>query len=178
MKYSTGEKNPFDDGTDVPPRAKVEGEKLENFAQDTSKLLGRTKAKAFTNHNARSIKHFEDQGYLVFKVETKKSTGPGAMVTIDFLGLFDFMAIKVGCQDIGIQVSAQAGVASHLSKMTSTQLTSYNNRTRIANLKSWLDTNHRAVILGWEKVGSRWVATEREITAEYVEKALARKRSA
>lgn len=153
-------------------------EALENFAQDTRKLLGRRKRKSFTNHNARSIEYYEKQGYLVFKVEGRKVVGGGMSNPIDFLGLFDFMAIKVGCPDIGIQVCALTDTAPHLSKMTSTQLTSFNNRARIANLRSWLETGHRAVILGWAKPGSRWEATEREIDLAYVEKAEARKRKA
>jgi hypothetical protein len=154
-------------------------ESLELWPEDPSRIMSKAPPKFKKgDHNLRTRALFEKEGWLVFRVDATITSFSGAIFTRDFLGLFDWMAIKEGRQVIGIQVCHKNQIGVHVTKMTSSQETGFNKRRRVDNLNDWLRCGLRACLVGWEKVGARWEPTIRELGMPEVEAALARKRKA
>lgn len=169
--------DPFDDGKPRKSQA-APTEELELWPDtDLSQISGKAPAKfKKADHNLRTRKLFEDEGWFVFRVDQTRTSFSGSIYTVDFLGLFDWMAVKPDRQVLGIQVCAKSGLGSHVTKMTSTEETSFNKSSKIDNLKRWLDAGLKAVLVGWAKEGSRWQPTYRKLGLEEVEAALSRKK--
>lgn len=173
----TDEFNPFDDGTDVPRLNQGPKENLELWPDDPMKLYEKAPAKfKKADHNLRTRDLYEKQGYLVFRVDQTRTAYGGSIYTVDFLGLFDWMAIREPNEMIGIQVCAKSALGSHVTKMTSTEITSFNKGRKIDNLMKWIACGGRVELVGWEKFGARWQPTVRQLDQAEVEKAMARKR--
>ena len=154
-------------------------ESLELWPDDPTRIMGKAPAKFKKgDHNLRTRALFEKEGWFVFRVDQTRTSFSGSIYTVDFLGLFDWMAIKPGRRVVGIQVCAKTGLGNHVTKMTSTEETSFNKGRKIDNLKKWLECGLDVCLVGWEKVGSRWEPTLRELGMDEVEAALARKRKA
>lgn len=174
---SDGEYNPFDDGTDVPRLVKGESEPDLTLPDDPL-LIMQKEAKKFkkADHNLRTRELFEKEGWTVLRVDQTRTSYSGSIYTVDFMGLFDWIGLKPGRQMIGIQVCHKNGIGSHVTKMTSTEITSFNKARKIDNLNTWLSCGFRAILVGWCKEGHRWVPTTRELDTNEVSRAMSRKR--
>lgn len=171
--------DPFDDGTDVPRLVKGDTPQEESWGVDLTEIMGNAPAKfKKADHNIRTRDLYEKYGYFVFRVDQTRTSYGGSIYTVDFLGLFDWMAIKEPNEIVGIQVCAKSAIGSHITKMTSTEVTSFNKGRKIDNLMKWLECGCRVELVGWEKVGARWQPTIRKLDMVEVEKAMARKRKA
>lgn len=138
---------------------------------------GGPKKKA-VDHNIRTRSLYEAAGYTVFRVDQNRTLWDGRVIKLDFLGLFDWMAIHADPEiaDIGIQVCGKSRMGAHETEMCSRNETSFNKRAKVDNLRAWLESGHLAHICGWDKVGARWQSTIRDVTMERVERAEARRK--
>lgn len=165
--------NSIGEGVERPGPKEV----LELWPDDPTQIMSKKPAKfKKSDHNLRTRKLFEDAGWFIFRVDQTRMSAAGSIYTVDFLGLFDWLACKPGRQLVGVQICAKSSLGSHITKMTSSEQTSFNKARKIDNLERWMKCGFRVVLIGWEKVGARWQHTERELDQAEVEKALARKR--
>lgn len=93
-------------------------------------------------------------GYTVEIVERWIPAGPkgfkGPIVRKDFAGMFDLLAWKPDILQgvLGVQCTVTSEASKRLDKIM-----------REKRLASWLAAGNKAVVHGWQKVGSRWQLT-------------------
>ena len=102
------------------------------------------------------------------KLEGYRYAG-GRYVKTDFEGFADFLLSTADGRRIFVQVTTKADVAAHLRKYRSG--TWGTNKLPIRDyIRKWLSVGDTFVILGFEKVGNRWVARETWVTSEMLNK--------
>lgn len=102
------------------------------------------------------------------KLEGYRYVG-GHYVKTDFEGFADFQLSTLDRRKVFVQVTTQAQVSAHLTKYRTGKWGS--NKKPIRDyIRKWLAVGDEFVILGFEKVGSRWVAHETWVTSEMLNK--------
>lgn len=101
--------------------------------------------------NARTVKMYRERGYLVDVVERYDHH---AQRLHDFLGMFDAIALRAG-DTVGLQPTTSEHVAARVEKIRRSPL-----------YAAWLATGARAVVVGWRKAGTVWMAREVELTVK------------
>lgn len=90
----------------------------------------------------RTLTLYRNRGFVVGRVERWQPTGPGGRggVRRDFLGLIDFIALKMGHPPIGIQ-SCGESFAKHIRTIES----------RRKMLELWLSSGSHFHLVGWDR---------------------------
>ena len=102
------------------------------------------------------------------KLEGYRYVG-GHYVKTDFEGFADFQLSTPDRRKVFVQVTTQAQVSAHLTKYR-TGKWGTNGKPIRHYIRKWLNVGDEFVILGFEKVGSRWVATQTWVTSEMLNK--------
>lgn len=180
--------NPLPDGylpRNNTERSPGEQETPSNL-QECVQLKSAPKKKA--DHNTRTRDYYLGQGFFCFRVDQTRVNWEGAIFTVDFLGLFDWIAMKPG--DVrGVQVTAYEALGAHVTKMCSSETTSFNlvpdakgkmvEAKKCENLRQWLLCGFTAELIGWKQPGgrgSKWEPHFRRIDLARLAEADARRR--
>mgnify|MGYP003336501287 CR=1 FL=1 len=143
--------------------------------------LNRTVRRTVADHNARSRKLLEGQGYTVCKTEYRDMAWQGNMAVAgkkhDLLGLGDYLAVSESLTVL-VQVCSEDGWRAHLRKACSSEIDSKSGKARIDNLRLWIQgETRRFLILAWEKDGRGWwQPIHHWITEKDIEETLGRRR--
>jgi hypothetical protein len=80
------------------------------------------------------------------------------------------------CQNIACQITTVDQIAPHIRKYTDATTKSLNEVPTLTKLRHFLDCGNILIILGYEKIGARWVGKHTTVTHEMLDKAIQRKR--
>jgi hypothetical protein len=161
--------DPFDDGKPKTELREIDYEKVRESRRESSAPLKPGEKRKKADHNLRTREFYERQGYVVFRVDQTRTSYVGSIFTVDFLGLFDWMAIKPDREVVGIQVTAYDAMGNHITKMCGSDETSFNKRRKCDNLRDWLKCGLLVHVIGWKQPGrhgSKWEPTVRLVTME------------
>jgi hypothetical protein len=162
--------DPFDDGKDtdfgsVYPEGHVPGEDhvpIHKDNRDRPKAMG-----AALHGPAERWAQDRFPGCAWGKLEGYRYVG-GRYVKTDFEGFADFQLSHEG-RRVFVQVTTQSSVSAHMTKYR-TGRWGTNGKPIRDYIRKWLNVGDMFVILGFEKVGSRWVANETWVTSDMLKK--------
>jgi len=152
-----------------------EGEEVAGSSKGIDPRGGAKRFKA-SDHNLRTRDLLEAEGWMMCRADQQRVDYRQMVYRLDFLGLFDWLAFRQGSFR-GVQICAKSSIGTHVTEMTSSKKTTFNNLTKRQNLDRWLAEGGSIELIGWEKEGRFWVPTRRLLTPEIIAKVDSRRRS-
>jgi hypothetical protein len=167
-------------------------ESLELWPEDPTRIMSKAPRRV-VSHTERTKNWCDKQGWISTVCEMKDLYFDGKQSfegkKHDLFGLFDRLAIDmasgklVGIQVVSTSLKKPKGASrnDHLRKMCSNDIESKTKHRFIENLRAWVNTGNRAIVLDWEqrpKVGNQeWFPVVFEITHDVIDTVVASRRA-
>lgn len=131
----------------------------------------KAKATRRLGHNLanKAVDHYQEQGYMAFRVDYTTAVRGGALMTTDLLGFGDVMAIRGG-ECVLVQSTTKDQAAAHERKLCEDQKRLPRIcQTAYVCAMNWLASGGRIHMALFEKdERGRWACEVREVTAEWL----------